>query len=232
MDKKLIIGLDLSMNSTGISCSYLEDFDGKSLNLHRILFDDGMGKVKLKKPNTIKNVNDIIYRMPTNISVDDMMLDGIDKNTEGQLKGTLRAMIASKKICEIISNNVKKFVPNKLIITIENYVMPTHGGKTSLPRVSELISLQNFVRKFCIELAVTNGIQLKMYTPTPGQNKVFFASNGNAEKYDMLKSFLENFEGNKILPTVTMEHLAIIDDVVDSFSLMMNGYSKIISNKF
>ena len=47
----------------------------------------------------------------------------------------------------------------------------------------------------------------------------------------MLKVFLESYEGNKLLPDVTLDSLSKINDVIDAFSLMMFAYSKLIKSK-
>ena len=227
MVKSLIIGLDLSFSSTGICISYLEDNIGKKIQFHKVMFDDCSNKTgKAYTPEQIKNVNIITYRMPTNLLAEGLVFDINDENNFEQSEITLKAIVASKKILNIIENSIKRYNPNEIMFSIENYIMPNFSGKNQLKHVSGLITLQGFVRRDCILLCLKNNIQIKLYTPTPSSNKLFFTGNGNAEKPEMLKYFLTYYNGNKLLPTIKESDSAKINDVIDAFSLVMNAYSK------
>lgn len=229
MNNILIIGLDLSFSSTGIAVSIIEDKIGKSIELHKLLFDENTSKKgKQFIPTPIQNLNQHTYRMPTNILVADIVLDNHDKNNLEQCEATLKAMICSKNIGKIVEEKINQIRPDKIIVVIENYIMPAFSGKNQLKTVSGLIMLQGFVRKLFIELCLANQIELKLYTPTPSSNKLFFTKDGNADKTKMVKIFLEAYDGNKLLPTITNNSVAIIHDVVDAFSLMMNAYKQLI----
>ena len=65
-DNFLIIGLDLSLNSSGISIGYFENMYSKKLELYRVVFDDDK-TVNEKQLKPIINVNQIKYKLPTNI---------------------------------------------------------------------------------------------------------------------------------------------------------------------
>ena len=231
MEKVLIIGLDLSFNSTGICISYLEDKIAKNLSFHRIKFDDESNKTGKKyTPNTIKNVNDIIYRMPTNLLTEDLVLDLEDKNNYEQCHLTLKSIICSKKISLLINENIIKYSPDKIIFSFENYVMPSYEGPTQLKSVSGLITLQGHVRKDSIQLCLQNNVKVQIYTPTPSSNKLFFTKDGNADKLKMLVFFIKYYDGNKLLPTVTIDDVGKVNDIIDAFSLMMNAFSKYKNN--
>lgn len=232
MEKQLVIGLDLSFNSTGISIMECENHIPKKIKFYRIVFDDESNKTgKIYHPKDIPNINQIIYRMPTNIRTDDVLLDASDKNNTEQTYTTLRAMICSKKINKIIGKEISEYKPDIIICTIENYVMPSFAGPNSLKSVSGLILLQGFVREFLIRTKITidtnkkfNDYNLKdlyIYTPTPTQNKSYFSGNGKAEKTEMIKTFETIFEGNRLLPNLNHGK---VDDIIDSFALLTHGW--------
>ena len=131
-----------------------------------------------------------------------------------------------KKIDVIISDVVSKYKPLKIVYCIENYVMPDYTGPQQLKTVSALIMLQGFVRQNLIKIALNNNIPFKLMTPTPSKLKLFFFFFGRAEKVDMLLSFLNNWDGIKIIPDACIENIGKLDDVIDSFALMCYGYSK------
>ena len=231
MIKTLIFGLDLSFSSTGITISYLEDKIGKKIQFFKVIFDDESNKKKQFVPKPIENLNQITYKMPTNILVDDLIMDNENTNNLEQVTTTIKAMICSKKIGIIIRDAIKEFQPNEIIYSIENYIMPQFSGKNQLKTVSGLIMLQGFVREIVIRFSIESNIKLKIFTTTPSNNKLFFTKNGNADKPTMIKSFIENYEGLKLLPEISIEQTSKFNDVVDSFSLMMHGYSEYIKMK-
>jgi len=231
MNKTLIIGLDLSFSCTGITISYLEDNVGKSIQFHRVIFDDNSNKTNKKyTPTPIKNVNTVTYRLPTNILISDMVFDKKDINNFEQCESTLKGLISSKKIGIIIAKALDDYKPDEAIFCIENYIMPSFEGQNQLKVVAGLIQLQGYVRELIIRFCLDLKIPFKLFTPTPKSNKLFFTKNGNADKSEMLKIFLTEYQGNKLLPTITMESVHQINDVIDAFSLCMYAYGKIISN--
>jgi hypothetical protein len=231
MCKTLIIGLDLSFASTGLVMSEINNNIGEKISFYKIVFDDNSNKRKKYVPTKIKNVNIITYRMPSNILVSDLCLDIDDMNNMEQTESTLKAMICSKKIGQILYSKINDSQFEKIIVVIEGYIMPVFSGQNQLKIVSGLIMLQGFVREIIIKISLEKNIPLKMFTPAPKSNKLFFAHNGNAEKQEMLKVFLEDYEGNKLLPDITINSVAKINDVIDAFSLMMFGYAKTIKIK-
>lgn len=233
MDNKLIIGIDLSFNSTGITISKIgENNIGEKMEFYRIIFDDNKNKKKIYVPTSIKNLNQSTYRMPTNIDISDLLINIIDdENNFEQMETTLKGMICSKIINKIIRESIDKYQTKEIIVAIENFVMPAFSGKNQLKTVAGLIMLQGFVREFLIRLKIDLNIDLKILTPSPSSVKKFFTGNGNAEKIDMLKAFLTIYDGNKLLPDVTEDSLNKINDVIDSFALMMLAYKTIINNE-
>jgi hypothetical protein len=232
MKKSLIVGLDLSFNSTGICITYLEDYIGKKIQFHKVVFDHSNNKTgKPYTPEPIKNVNIVVYKMPTNLLVSDLTLDFLDVNNAEQCELTLKAIISSKKIGIIIEKALNKYQPDEVTFAIENYVMPTYSGQTQLKDVGALITLQGFVRKEAILLCLNRKISLKLHTPVPSSNKLFFTGNGNAEKDEMMEKFLSIYDGIKLLPTASMDKVHQLNDVVDAFSLNLNAYSVILQKQ-
>jgi len=70
-----------------------------------------------------------------------------------------------------------------------------------------------------------------MLTPSPSTVKKFFANNGKAEKIDMLKAFLNKYNGIKLLPTIDGKDVKNINDVIDSFAMNAYAYNSIITHK-
>lgn len=228
-EKKLLIGLDLSFNSTGISLSILDENDcGEKLIFFRVLFDKESNVTgKVYSPEKLPNINNVIYRMPTNISPYDLILDADNENNIEQMESTIRAMICSKKICSQILPYINFVNPCAVIVTIENYIMPSFTGKNQLKLVSGLILLQGFVREFFIRTKILMEFDLKIFTPTATENKKFFTDNGKAEKIDMINAFFTQYDGEKLIKKGSEKQL---NDVIDSFSLMLFGYLKYLQS--
>ncbi len=223
--------MDLSFSSTGITIAYLEDLVGKKIQFHKVVFDDNSNKTnKRYTPQKIENVNIITYRMPANLLPYDLTFDIEDKNNFEQCEGTIKGLICSKKIGIIIADALRLYKPDEVFFGIENYIMPAFSGSNQLKTVGGLIALQGYVREIAIKLSLDLKIPFKLFTPTPTSNKLFFAKNGSADKTFMLKYFLDNYNGKKLLPSIDENSTHLINDIVDSFSLMYNIYSKLINS--
>lgn len=220
---KLIIGLDLSFNSTGICVTSFDSENvAQKMEFYKILFDSEHNITgKPYTPHEIKNVNQIIYKMPTNILVDDLLLTE-QKNDKEQIQSTLRVMICSKKIVSLLNKIIIKHKPTTIIYSFENYIMPAFSGKNQLKTVSGLITLQGLIREKVIMLSKTHNTHIKLTCPTPTANKNNFTSDGKADKQKMINTFIKHYDGNKLLPNLSVGK---IDDLVDAFSLMVWGYS-------
>lgn len=229
-NKILLIGLDLSFNSTGISFCTLENNVPKIMKFYRVVFDEKITASGTQhKPKDIQNVNQIIYRMPTNINISDLLLSDDSKNDIEQLYTTIRAMICSKKINKVLAQVIDEIKPDTIICTIENYIMPSFAGPNSLKTVSGLITLQGYIRDFLIRYKITfPEINVLLHTPTPTQNKKNFSGDGKADKQKMIETFITKYDGFKLLPDV---NTGKIDDVIDAYSLMVFGW-KIYIKRF
>lgn len=236
--KQIIIGLDLSFNSTGITASYFEDWKHKYLSFHKLMFDDN-SRVYKWIPNPIENIDIQTYQMPTNISpvefsleedyemVNDIKRQYTDYAFE-QTTATVKAMICSKRIGKIISTIIEDWNADEVYFNIEGWVTPTMFTSSNQMRViCELIMLQGLVREFIIKYRLSSEKVFKKYvmmiTP-PTQLKKFFTGFGNADKQMMIKTFMNNWQGTKLIrQDITQK----IDDIVDSFALMIYSRVKI-----
>lgn len=229
-NKILLIGLDLSFNSTGISFCKVIDNIPKTIEFYRVGYTESTNNIV---PKTIPNVNQVLYRMPSNITAEDLLLTKNSKNDTEQVYATIRSMICAKKINSILANILEDTRKDSeqltIICTIENYIMPAFAGPNSLRNVSGLILLQGYIREFLIRYKLTYpDVTLLLHTPTPTQNKKNFTGDGKADKQKMLETFIKYHEGSKLLPDTSKGKL---DDVIDAYSLMTYGWKLWISNK-
>lgn len=224
MIKELFFGLDLSLNCTGICIYKIVDDIPEKIAFYRIMFDPEKNKTgKVYNPVKIEGVNDRVYRMPKNINLDSIVLNN-EYNATEQNRITLKAIIASTAINKIIGQYLLSFKPDSVVFTIENYIMPSFGGKNSLMEVSSLITLQGYIREFIVKTCIgIENLNWKLYCPTASQNKKFFCQDGNADKIKMIDTFYKYYDGDKLIPYNSTGKL---DDIIDSFSLMINGYVK------
>lgn len=218
----IIIGLDLSFNSTGITVYNKEK---NTMILSRVVFGDSV--------KTQANVNTIAYTLPKNINTKDLLVDSEQsKNTIEQVETTLKAMMCSKTICKELSKYIKhncegvqtpseltQASPQEIVLVFENYIMPSFGGPNALKNVAGLIMLQGFIREWCI-LGRVNEMNIKIMTPTPSAVKKSFTGNGKADKSEMEKVFIDKYEGYRLIPEYNTFKC---DDIIDSFALVCYG---------
>jgi len=230
MEKSLIVGIDLSFNSTGITIKEFIDKKPLNISFHRLIFDDESNKIKKYVPKQIFNVNQYTYRLPTNISVKDIILDESEFYSEDQATITLKAMVCTKRISEIIVKKIHEINGNKinLYVNIEGFIMPSITGINQFKGLSGLIMLQGMLRYDLIKLKlspVMNIDNFKLFITSPSDLKKWFTGNGSADKQEMLTNFINIYRGNILLPdTSTLDK---INDVIDSFALSLNFVAKI-----
>jgi hypothetical protein len=218
-----IFGLDLSLNSTGFCCgSFDEKGTLESISFDRFIYLDSKftdkGKLRHVKPQY--GVTHHTYTMPVNVKMDDLLIVDDVINRE-QIDASIKSMMCSKQISSVIS---EKLVDVKTVIfTIENFIMPSFGGKNQLKVVGSLINLQGYVREFIIRCAITYpDKKIKLIVPSPSTVKKFFAKDGNASKIKMIETFYSDWNGRSVL-----SDMGKIDDLVDSFALMQYAKSEI-----
>lgn len=229
INKKLIIGIDLSFNSTGITITEFENEKALTIGFHRLIFDDESNKIKKYIPKPIKNINQYTYKLPGNISAIDIVNDESDFYSEDQANITLKAMVCCKRIMKIILEKIIKINSNPidLYINIEGFIMPSITGIQQFKSLSGLIMLQGMLRSDLIKVKLNESLNIdvfKIYITSPTDLKMWFSGNGAADKQVMLDSFVDDYEGNKLLPDTSS--LAKINDVVDSFALMLHAVGK------
>jgi hypothetical protein len=150
-----------------------------------------------------------------------------------QAEATIKSMICVKRLMNIIERKISK-INNEtqkldVIINIEGFLMPQVQGEQQFKSLTGLIMLQGLLRSDLIKIKISNRYNidnLKIYITTPKELKKFFTGNGNADKQLMLDAFFKYYNGDKLLSKNV--ELAKINDVIDSFALMMNGYGKLI----
>lgn len=244
MRKKLIFGLDLSFSSTGITINYIEEtektLDSKKLEFYRIVFDDE-SRVNEYNLKHITNVNQYTYKLPKNISIKDLM---IDENTNDihQLADTLKSMIVTKRIMGIIIKACFKYKPDDVYFGIENFIMPSFCNGTRQQGLTSLVMMQGMLREAIIkykltlknsEEALNGGFKIdefKLSTISPTENKKVFTGSGKSDKKQMMKAFYNDYDGNKLIPQQFNQDVKL-DDIIDSFSLMVFIYRKLVKFK-
>ena len=230
LSNAIIFGLDLSFNSTGICMLYFDEkSENTKISFDRVVFD--------KNPREVENISTTVYSMPTNLSVDEILIgtdDTTSKNENDQALITIKSLICSKAIKSVIKKYIQLLKPRLCLFVIENYIMPAFGGKNSLQHVSGLIAIQNYIREYVIGLklqhdSIREGAELTtnvcLCTPTPTQVKKFFTGDGKAQKQDMEDVFLSKYDGNTLIDIKSKK--GKFDDIVDAFALCCYGLAKI-----
>lgn len=221
---ELTVGLDLSFNSTGITFLTSKNSEAKSIEFHRLVFST--------EPKTITNVNQHTYNFPKNINIDDIV-DDSDFYSEDQAHITIKCMMCTKRITHLIVNKVSKLKQKfpdyniSVYINIEGFIMSSFTGNTQLRVLGGLIMLQGLVRADLIKMKLASKFKdFKIYITSPSELKLYFTGTGGqaADKQLMLDSFLDTYDGAKLLPDTSS--LGKINDVIDSFALMVNCYHR------
>ena len=228
---ELIVGMDLSFNSTGLTFTTTINGNGLGCEFHRIVYET--------KPTPIKNINQHTYNLPLNINLDDIV-DDTDFYSEDQAFITVKAMMCSKRIMMLLVDKIKRLEKKypddniSVYVNIEGFIMSSFAGNQQLRVLGGLIMLQGLVRSDLIKLQIQKNFKdFKIFITSPTELKSYFTGDGstNTDKQKMLDVFLEVFEGSKLLPDT--KSLAKVNDVIDSFALMINCYHRVFfSNDF
>ena len=236
------IGLDLSFNSTGITF-YNEKYENNNkiesnIEFHRLVRD---------KENTsiILNVNQHIYFSQL-LSIDldlkhkqvDSYVNALDYSND-QIDLTEKYYISVKTIMKLIItyiNNVKskfnvKHNEINIFINMEGSILSGYNFNVQIG----VNMLQGFLRGELIKLQLANNFntyKFRMIPPT--LLKSFFTNNGSANKEEMVNSFINNYNGRKLIPQIDLSNKMVdsLNDVVDSFALVVfNVYDLIMSDE-
>lgn len=217
----LVIGIDLSFNSTGIAIIKFTD-KPKFISFHRLVYN--------KKPTPIHNINQYSYRLPTNIDVDKLLISKNDNNSTIENRLTLKAMICTKRIMDILNKEIDgSDTITDIHINIEGYIMPSVMGIQQFTSLTGLIMLQGMLRAEIIKKQLNDSNhKYSLSIIPPKELKSFFCGNGSADKQIMLDAFIEYYDGKKLLPDTSS--LGKINDVIDGFALAMSCVKKLYGN--
>ena len=238
------IGLDLSFNSTGITF-YNELLDKKSnkiisseIEFHRLVRDKEI-------TTRIINVNQHIYSSKL-LSVDlelkhdlDVYENAIEYSNE-QIDLTEKYFISVTTIKNIIIkylNTIKqdyKLDNNgiNIFVNMEGSILSGFNFNTQIG----VNMLQGFLRAELIKLQMVNNFKtFKFRIIPPTLLKSFFTNNGSADKLEMIESFINNYDGKKLIPQIDLsnKYVSELNDIIDSFALVaFNVYDLKMEEKF
>ena len=224
------IGFDLSFNSTGITFyNELYEDDKKiktNIEFHRLVRD--------KEINTIMlNLNQHIYYSQL-LSVDlDLKHKQIDDYqnaipySSDQIDLTEKYYVSVNHIMKLIVSYMKSLkeeyqLSNKQIniyINFEGSILSGHNFNTQIG----VNMLQGYLRGELLKFQLVNHFnKYKFRMVPPTQLKMFFTRSGDADKKQMIESFIENYDGKKLLPQINLSNkmTEIFNDVIDSFALV------------
>lgn len=216
MNKHLIIGLDLSFNSSGMTL-----ITPTGIEFHRLVYQ--------KTPTSIIHINQHTYNLPVNVRIDDIV-DDTDFYSEDQALITVKAMVICKRLMALIRKKISVCNPECIYVNIEGFIMSSFSGSQQLRVLGGLIMLQGLIRSELIRLKIDNPNieEFRIFITSPTTLKKYFTDKGDADKQDMLDSFISFYDGNKLLPDT--KSLAKVNDVIDSFALALNCYHRIFHN--
>lgn len=238
------IGLDLSFNSTGITF-YNELLDKESnkiisseIEFHRLIRDKEI-------TTRIINVNQHIYSSKL-LSVDlelkhdlDVYENAIEYSNE-QIDLTEKYFISVTTIKNIIIkylNTIKqdyKLDNNgiNIFVNMEGSILSGFNFNTQIG----VNMLQGFLRAELIKLQMVNNFKtFKFRIIPPTLLKSFFTNNGSADKLEMIESFINNYDGKKLIPQIDLsnKYVSELNDIIDSFALVaFNVYDLKMEEKF
>lgn len=236
--KRIIIGLDLSLNSTGVCMSFFnEKMDAEYLSFYNLIFDDN-SHAKEWTPIQVPNVVRETYSMPSNICPSDLVyrenvIADFDYN-QNQMNATLKAMMAVKRLMKIINSAISDYSEKEndemnVMFCVEGYLTPVFVTHRQMQTISELTIMQGLLRSEIIKMSIAfPNLKMSIETVPPKTLKKFFTGKGNAEKKDMIHTFMNEWDGKRFIPETTKQK---IDDVVDAFALMINMRSKIYKHE-
>lgn len=218
----VFVGLDLSFNSSGINFIISDNKTSKALftNFKLLLFN--------KEYKSINGVQQYTYNLPTNITVDNINLPNIngDYYQEDQVLITLKLTMAKLNVLKIINDKINAIVDvgynvNKIVVSIEGFIMPEVIGAVQFRSLTGLIMMQGAIRSELIQ-KYKNKIYFNVVSPT--KLKKFFSGNGSASKIDMFEAFTNLYDGDKLIDVNAS--VGKLNDVIDAFALNVNGYHK------
>lgn len=223
----VFIGLDLSLNSTGINILVAEKFTQKQLtmNFDLVLFE--------KHYKSIKNTEISTFTHPKNITTEDLAISRSKGNYYqlDQINITRKFVIVEKILLKTIYKRLNKikstFSISQIIVSIEGFIMPELMGQVQFRSLTSLIMLQGTIRSNLLRNLKDFHENQKTYPKfnivSPTKLKKHFSGNGRALKEDMLDAFINLYEGEKLIDCTNVNQ---VNDLVDAFALNVNGFHK------
>lgn len=223
------VGFDLSFSSTGITFYIVSETNQGTNNFiefHRLVRDKSTVPL-------IPNVNQ--YKYDSNLFQIELDLKHnecleFNNGTEYSNKQT-----ELSELCYIVSDNlmnithsvIKKYLTKfdlnfnqvELYVNFEGSILSGFSFNTQIG----LNMLQGIMRYRFIQYKLKQKFhKFKLRIITPTILKSFFTYDGKAQKIDMVKSFINNYSGNRLIPLISTDKKIIdnINDIVDSFALV------------
>lgn len=212
MNKSNIIGIDLSLKSTGITIYNPID--------NKIIFGNIVNN-KFSDKHRFQNINYIKYNdKPSNFNY----TQSLKNNSEYSIyeaNQSLKIMMCVKSIMMVLINQLSK--TNHNIIIFESHLLPQVLGSKQFRGLSHLIALQHILRENIIAYSIKENISIEFCFFSPSEVKSLFCGNGKADKSEMIDMFINEYEGNKLIPDIKRnleESIIYLNDIVDSFGLI------------
>ena len=238
------IGLDLSFNSTGITF-YNELLDKESnkiisseIEFHRLVRDKEI-------TTRIINVNQHIYSSKL-LSVDLELKHDLDVYENAIEYSNEQIDLTEKYFISVTT--IKNIIIKYLNTIKQDYKLDNNGINIFANMEGSILSgfnfntqigvnmLQGFLRAELIKLQMVNNFKtFKFRIIPPTLLKSFFTNNGSADKLEMIESFINNYDGKKLIPQIDLsnKYVSELNDIIDSFALVaFNVYDLKMEEKF
>lgn len=192
---EIYIGIDQSINSTGV-CVKLYD-DNKLIKEHFYIITHKVTKKALAYSETLNNFEYVFYDKHEKSESDD--------NNKFEMNKLLNNIMISTKIIDIIKNIISSPL-DKLYVAMEGISYQSSQTKSLI----DLAGLSTLIRYKILKFFQThqdNMGELRIFTP--GEIKKFASGNGNCSKDVMIKLFNTAQKEIAKLPKV--------DDIADAY---------------
>ncbi len=221
INKLMFIGLDISLNSTGINMIYFDNYSGTT---EYMIFD----VLKFKRTgNHVRGITKHKYLLPHNVTTDTMTIDNIsDDYMYIQNKYSIRVIMIYKKLIDIIDQNLFDVNFDKLILSIEGFITPSIISNAQFTHTTSMMMLQGMIRNYYIQKYKH---QIKLNIVSPSSLKKTFTGNGQATKVDMNYTFKTVYDGHQLIDCNSIHQT---NDVIDAFALNVNAMMKYYHKDF
>lgn len=192
---EIFIGIDQSINSTGITVQIYENTN--KIFEHFYIICNKVTKKAKKSEESLNNFDYIVYSKFEKSDAND--------NNEFELNKLMNNIKISDIILQIIHDNVKNPL-DKLYIGMEGISYQSEQTKSLI----DLAGLSTLIRYRIYKYFINHNDQLgSLKIFTPAEIKKFVTGNGNCSKDSMINLFKTSHKELLILPKV--------DDIADSY---------------